>query len=82
MSPTPNTHTIIKQFARVVIQNNNLRKVSPIKSVNVSHLLGYYYRYFEGLMYGALFKLPESSNLLMTLPKVAKKKGAKYTFVW
>ena len=32
-------------------------------------------------MYGALFKLPESSNLLMTLPKVAKKKGAKYTFV-
>ena len=82
MSPTPNTHTIIKQFARVVIQNNNLRKVSPIKSVNVSHLLGYYDHYFEGPMYGTLFKLPASSNLLMTLPKVAKEKGAKYTFVF
>ena len=33
-------------------------------------------------MYGTLFKLPESSNLLMTLPKVAKEKGAKYTFVF
>ena len=33
-------------------------------------------------MYGTLLKLPESSNLLMTLPKVAKENGAKYMFVF